>query len=42
VPDGCAYYCGARARLTGARFAQVGTGREDAAKAKDLVGDPLC
>ncbi len=42
VPDGCAYYCGARARLTGARFAQVGTGRDDAAKAKDLVGDPLC
>ena len=42
VPDGCAYYCGAEARLTGARFDQVGTGRGDAAKAKDLVGDPLC
>lgn len=42
VPDGCAYYCGAEARLTGARFDQVGTGRDDAAKAKDLVGDPLC
>ena len=42
VPDGCSYYCGARARLDGARFAQVGTGRDDAAKAKDLVGDALC
>jgi hypothetical protein len=42
VPDGCAYYCGANARLTAARFDQVGTGRDDAAKAKDLVGDPLC
>ncbi len=42
VPDGCAYYCGARARMTGARFTQVGTGRDDAGKAKDLVGDPLC
>jgi hypothetical protein len=42
VPAGCAYYCGARARLGGARLTQVGTGRDDAAKAKDLVGDPLC
>lgn len=42
VPDGCAYYCGARARLSGARLTQVGTGRDDAAKARDLVGDPLC
>jgi hypothetical protein len=42
VPDGCAYYCGARARLGGANFTQAGTGRDDAAKAKDLVGDPLC
>jgi len=42
VPDGCAYYCGARARMSGARFTQVGVGRDDAAKAKDLVGDPLC
>jgi hypothetical protein len=33
VPDGCAYYCGANARaLTGARFTQVGTGRDDAAE----------
>jgi hypothetical protein len=42
VPEGCAYYCGARARMSGARFTQVGTGRDDAAKAKDLVGDALC
>jgi len=42
VPDGCAYYCGARATMTGARFTQAGTGRDEAIKAKDLVGDPLC
>jgi hypothetical protein len=42
LPEGCAYYCGARARMTGARFAQAGTGRDEAIKAKDLVGDPLC
>jgi hypothetical protein len=42
VPDGCAYYCGARASLTGASFAQAGTSVEDARKARDLVGDPLC
>ena len=42
VPDGCAYYCGARASLTGASFAQAGTSVEDARRARDLVGDPLC
>lgn len=42
IPEGCAYYCGARATMNGARFAQVGTGREEAAKAKDLVGDSIC
>ncbi len=42
LPDGCAYYCGARARMNGARFTQAGTGRDDAIEAKDLVGDPLC
>jgi hypothetical protein len=42
TPDGCAYYCGANARLTAVRLDQVGKGRNDAAKAKDLVGDPLC
>lgn len=42
VPDGCAYYCGARASMAGASFTQQGTGAEQAGKAKDLVGDPLC
>lgn len=42
VPDGCAYYCGADARLTAASFKKVGSGAQEAAKAKDLVGDPLC
>jgi hypothetical protein len=42
VPDGCAYYCGARASLTGAAFTQAGNSVEDALKARDLVGDPLC
>jgi hypothetical protein len=42
VPQGCAYYCGARARLGGAELTQTGTTRDDALKAKDIVGDPLC
>lgn len=42
VPDGCSYYCGANARLTAVTFIQQGTDKDDAAKAKDLVGDPLC
>lgn len=42
IPEGCAYYCGARATLAGATFTQKGTTDEDAVKAKDLVGEPLC
>ena len=42
LPEGCAYYCGARASMAGASFTQKGTREEDALKAKDLVGDPLC
>jgi hypothetical protein len=42
VPQGCAYYCGARANLGGAELTQSGTTEADAMKAKDLVGDPLC
>ncbi len=42
LPQGCAYYCGAGARLTGATFDKVGGTAEDAARAVDLVGDPLC
>lgn len=42
IPDGCAYYCGARASLANARFTQKGTTERDAARAKDLVGESLC
>jgi len=42
VPDGCAYYCGAGARLEGVTLVQTGTSAADAVKAKDLAGDPLC
>jgi hypothetical protein len=42
IPDGCAYYCGARASLKEARLAQIATGAEAAGRAKDLVGEPLC
>ena len=42
VPQGCAYYCGARADLGGAELTQTGTTRQDALKAKDIVGDSLC
>jgi hypothetical protein len=42
TPQGCAYYCGARATLGGAELTQTGTTENDAMKAKDLVGDPLC
>jgi hypothetical protein len=41
-PAGCAYYCGARARLAGAHLTRTGATRVDAMKAKDLVGEPLC
>jgi hypothetical protein len=42
LPTGCAYYCGARASLAGARFTRVGTTEADAQKATDIAGDPLC
>ena len=42
VPQGCAYYCGAQAKLGGASFAKKGSSIEDAMKAKDLVGESLC
>ena len=42
LPTGCAYYCGARASMTGAAFTRTGGTAADAAKAKDLAGDPLC
>jgi hypothetical protein len=42
VPEGCSYYCGARAQLTGASFRRTGATSADAMKAVDLVGEPLC
>ena len=42
VPQGCAYYCGARATLGGASLTQKGGTAADAMQAKDLVGEPLC
>lgn len=42
APEGCAYYCGARARLGSASFEKVGDTPQDALRATDLVGDPLC
>ena len=42
LPEGCSYYCASGARLTGVAFDKVGGTAEDAARARDLVGDPLC
>ena len=42
LPAGCAYYCGAGASIAGAAFEKVGGTAADAARARDLVGDPLC
>jgi hypothetical protein len=42
LPEGCAYYCGQGASLARATFVKVGGTSEDAGRARDLVGDPLC
>lgn len=42
LPEGCSYYCGAEAKMGGASFSKKGGTVEDAMKAKDLVGEPLC
>jgi hypothetical protein len=42
LPEGCGYYCGRGATLAGASFDKVGGTLEDARRAVDLVGDPLC
>ncbi len=42
LPLGCAYYCGARASLAGARFTFAGSSEADVKKATDIAGDPLC
>jgi hypothetical protein len=42
LPQGCAYYCGAGAKLENVAFSRIGSSPADAARAKDLAGDPLC
>jgi hypothetical protein len=42
VPAGCAYYCSRGGRLAGAAFDKTGGADTDAARAQDLIGDPLC
>ena len=42
VQGGCAYYCAPGATMAGALFDKTGGAREDAMRAQDLVGDPLC
>ena len=42
VPEGCAYYCGARARFSERTLARKGASAAEARKATDLAGDPLC
>lgn len=42
VPEGCAYYCGARARFAARTLTRTGSDEAAARKATDLAGDPLC
>jgi hypothetical protein len=42
VPESCAYYCAPGATLAGERFEKTGGTAEDAMRATDLAGDPLC
>ena len=42
VGEGCAYYCAPRATLAGAVLEKTGGTAEDAKRATDLAGDPLC
>ncbi|HEY5722598.1 MAG TPA: hypothetical protein VIT45_09780 [Allosphingosinicella sp.] len=42
VPEGCAYYCGARARFAERSLTRKGADTAAARKATDLAGDPLC
>lgn len=42
LPAGCAYYCGPGATLAGATLAKTGGTADDAKRALDLAGDPLC
>ncbi len=42
LPPGCAYYCAPGAGDAGLRLDKTGGTREDALRARDIVGDPLC
>jgi hypothetical protein len=42
VPEGCGYYCGARARFAARTLTRTGADEAAARKATDLAGDPLC
>jgi len=42
LPSGCAYYCAPGASAAGAAFTKTGGTNDDARRARDLVGDPLC
>jgi hypothetical protein len=42
VREGCSYYCGKQARMTGLSLARTGTSEADALKARDVVDEPLC
>jgi hypothetical protein len=42
APRGCSYYCAPGAPLAGLAFTKTGGTSQDALRARDLVGDPLC
>jgi hypothetical protein len=42
VSNGCSYYCSRDASFAGKVFDKTGGTAEDAMRATDLVGDPLC
>ena len=42
LPRGCSYYCAPGAQPGGATFNKTGGTRQDAIRARDIVGDPLC
>ena len=42
LSEGCAYYCAPGATLAGETFEKTGGTADDAMRATDLAGDPLC
>ncbi|HEY6916380.1 MAG TPA: hypothetical protein VI381_01945 [Allosphingosinicella sp.] len=42
VPSTCSYYCTSGMSLSGTHFTLNGASIEDARRARDLVGEPLC